>query len=353
MSAAPIPTPCHVFRWDLDKTYLRTDFDTFRDLVKSAFEKASDKRAVPGAPALLRALKAAGGIAHRVSIISGSPEQMRRVLSAKLAMDGVEVDELVLKDNLRTLERGRFRALRAQLPYKLPALLASRVAIGGSAPETLFGDDAESDAIVYSLYADILAGRVARAELERILDEAQAYDDQRAQTLALFDRAPRDDVVRRIVIHLERRSPTSGFQRFGDRLVAVFNYFQAALVLYSDGQLGAVDVLRIAREMLASGDYSVASLANSLQDLLRRGRLSRPTAARLALECQDTVGGRPEEWADLPPKEEIAWAFATRVKALGPVWEEMPSLPQPRIDYATLVREEVARGRKDRSRPDR
>lgn len=343
------PVPRHVFRWDLDKTYLRTDFDTFRDLVKSAFEKAADKRAVPGAPALLRALKAAGGKSHRVCIISGSPEQMRTVLAAKLELDGVEYDEFVLKNNLRNLIRGRFRALRAQVPYKLPALLRSRLAAPGNAPETLFGDDAESDAIVYSLYADILSGRVQRADVVRILDAAEAYDDQRDETLGLVEKVPHGDVVKRIVIHLDRRSPTAGFERFGDRLVAVFNYFQAALVLYGDGSLGAVDVLRVAREMLASGDYTLASLANSLQDLIRRARLPRATAARLALECQEAVGGQPADWADLPPKEEIAWAFATRVRALGPVWDEPPP-PQGApvaIDYERLLREERAR-RKER-----
>src|SRR5205085_2635017 len=133
-----------------------------------------DKRAVPGAPALLRALRAAGGTAHRICIISGSPEQMRRVLEAKLALDGVEYDEFVLKPNLQNLLRARFRALRAQIPYKLPALLASRARV--SAPhETLFGDDAESDAIVYSLYADVIAGRVPPDELSRVLVQSHAY----------------------------------------------------------------------------------------------------------------------------------------------------------------------------------
>jgi hypothetical protein len=340
--------PRHVFRWDLDKTYLRTDFDTVRDLVKSAFEKATDKRAVPGAPALLRALKAAGGRHHRVCIISGSPEQMRTVLSAKLELDGVEYDEFILKNNLRNLLRGRFRALRAQVPYKLPALLESRIAIGGTAAETLFGDDAESDALIYSLYADLLAGRVGRRELERVLEAAQAYDDQRQHTLELYDRLPRGDVVRRILIHLDRRSATAGFERFGARLCAIFNYFQAALILYADATLGAADVLRVAREMLASGDYALASLANSLQDLLRRNRLPRSVAARLALECQQLVETSPAEWADLPPKDEIAWAFATRVRALGPVAPEAPAplvTPPPPIDYVSLVEHE-RRGRR-------
>ena len=56
--------------------------------------------------------------------------------------------------------RLRFRALRSQLPYKLPTLLESRLGVIGTPPETLFGDDAEADGIIYSLYADVLAGSV-------------------------------------------------------------------------------------------------------------------------------------------------------------------------------------------------
>src|SRR5262245_29340147 len=96
----------HVFRWDLDKTYLRTEFETLRGLLRSAFETARDKKAFPGAPALLRALRQTHN--HRICIISGSPSQMRQVLAAKLALDGVDFDEFVLKNNLRNLTRLRF-----------------------------------------------------------------------------------------------------------------------------------------------------------------------------------------------------------------------------------------------------
>ena len=47
----------HVFRWDLDKTYLRSEFATFKDLIKSALESPNDKKSFPGASALLRALR--------------------------------------------------------------------------------------------------------------------------------------------------------------------------------------------------------------------------------------------------------------------------------------------------------
>src|SRR5262245_28220801 len=106
----PIP-PVHVYRWDLDKTYLRTEFDTFRQMVRTAFESAADKRNVPGTAALLRELKARGPQPNRVCIISGSPRQMRRTIEAKLALDKVTWDELVLKPALSNVLRGRFRAV--------------------------------------------------------------------------------------------------------------------------------------------------------------------------------------------------------------------------------------------------
>ena len=33
----------HIFRWDMDKTYLKTEFDTFKDLLRTAFQKPADK----------------------------------------------------------------------------------------------------------------------------------------------------------------------------------------------------------------------------------------------------------------------------------------------------------------------
>ena len=123
--------PRHIYRWDLDKTYLQTEFDTFRQLVRTALQKAHEKRAVPGAAALIRELRSNGDT--QLCIISGSPTQMRAVLAEKLKLDGVDFDELVLKDNVRNLLRGRFKALRGQVGYKLPALLESRVRAPGEA----------------------------------------------------------------------------------------------------------------------------------------------------------------------------------------------------------------------------
>ena len=342
------PAPRHTFRWDLDKTYLRTEFDGLRDLIKTAIETAADKQAYPGASALLRALRAGEG--HRICIVSGSPRQMKTVLAAKLKLDGIDYDEFVLKDNVRNILRGRFRSLRAQIPYKLPAMLESRASCSPAPAESLFGDDAEADALIYCLYDDLLAGRVAAADLARILEAARAYPDEIERTLAAASRAPRGDVVKRIIIHLDRRSPPLGFRRFGPRLVPVFNYFQAALVLYADGVLSARQLVFIGFEMLDSGQYELGTLANSLQDLVRRGRLTTPTAQRLAEElARDAAAGALPTRADLPPYDAIARAFADRVRQLRGAPAPEPPAGDP-IDYVALVDQEHEQRRLRRRR---
>ncbi len=330
------PAPRHVFRWDLDKTYLRTEFDNLRDLAKSAMETAADKQAFPGATALLRALKQEG---NRICIVSGSPTQMRQVLAAKLALDGIDYDEFVLKNNLKNILKGRFRALRAQIPYKLPAMLQSR--IGATADfETLFGDDAEADAIIYCLYADLVAGNVSLVDLERVLTASRAYEDDADRILDLARRVPKGNAVRRMFIHLDRRSPPLGFRRFGPRLVPVFNYFQAALVLYEDKVLSARQVIFVALEMLDSGQYELGHLATSVQDVIRRGRISRDTALALAAEAHDAAkSGALSGRNDLPPFEHIADAFRERVRELGGT-QPIEHDPYEPLDYVRLVDEE-------------
>jgi hypothetical protein len=330
------PPPRHTFRWDLDKTYLRTEFDSLGDLVKSAIETASDKQAYPGATALLRALRQEG---NRICIVSGSPTQMRQVLAAKLALDGVEYDEFVLKNNLKNLLRGRFRALRAQIPYKLPAMLRSRIGAAADA-ETLFGDDAEADAIIYCLYADLIAERVSLADLERVLVASRAYDDDIGRILALAREVPKHDAVRRLFIHLDRRSPPLGFRRFGPRLVPVFNYFQTALVLYEDRVLSARQVIFVALEMLDSRQYELGHLATSVQDIIRRGSVSRESGLQLAAEAQEAAkSGALSGRTDLPPFEDIARSFRDRVRELGGIPAGPAEELEP-LDYVRLVDEE-------------
>jgi hypothetical protein len=266
----------HIARWDLDKTYLRTEFDSLRDLVKTALERPDQKRTNPGASTLLREMVRAG---IRVHILSGSPEQMRKNLEDKLRLDGITWESFTLKPNLQNLLRLRFRAVRDQLGYKLPALLRSRAALADSGEaaasirETLFGDDAEADAYVYSLYADLLAGRIGEDVVMRVLHRGRVYEDVVAETIDAVRTIEHGDVVERILIHLERQTPPDDFRLYGLRVVPFYNYLQAAFVLQEDGRLGADGVLRVAVELVTEHRFDGDALARSYLDLARRGHL--------------------------------------------------------------------------------
>jgi hypothetical protein len=333
--------PTHVYRWDLDKTYLRTDFDTFRALLRTAFEKPEEKRAVPGASALLRELRQ-GGLA-RICFISGSPRQMRKVLTKKLHLDGVEFDEFILKPNLRNMLTGRFRAMREQVGYKLPALLAGRAGLSAETPESCFGDDAEADGFIYSLYADVISGRVGRDMLADLLTRAGTYEDDAARAVSLAEALPSGNAVRRIFIRLDRHSPTSRFDRYGDRLVPIYNYLQAAAVLWQDGALAAPAVARVALEMIDRFDYGIDALKNSLEDLLRRGRMKPERAAALGAELArdelPAVGELPGSRAELA-------AFARKISSLSEVRRTSRPPRVDEIDYLAALEADLPHRRK-------
>jgi len=305
----------HIFRWDLDKTYLRTDFETLPDLVRTFMQTPEEKSVVPGADALLReVLRPNPSYRRIVSFISGSPQEMRRVLEEKFRIDGIDPDFFVLKPNLQNLLRGRFRAIRGQVGYKLQALLDIRLR-AGAAPETLFGDDAEQDALIYCLYDDILNGAVGRAHVAEVLKAAKVYDDTIDRILHLIRQNGVQPIKTRVFIHLDRHTPTAVFNPYGARVVPIHNYFQAALVLFSDGVIDAESVLRIALSMSQRHGYNAAMLANSFQDLIRRRRLGQGVALELAETIVEVPV--PKEIPLTLRPEVILTEFARRLRGVG------------------------------------
>jgi hypothetical protein len=333
-----------VARWDLDKTYLRTDFDTVSDLVRTAVERPDRKRSVPGAAALLRELGKTGA---RIHILSGSPRQMRGRLEEKLLIDRVRWDELTLKPNLSNLLRLRLRAMRDQLGYKLPMLLEARARdqqLGngpGTPREILVGDDAEADAFVYSLYADVCEGNVSRRQLDKVLDRGRVYDDQAERCLMAFDAIVHGPVVGRILIHLDRLSPPSRFADYGPRVVPFYNYLQAAFVLAEDGCIEPSAALRVAAELVVAHRFEPDALARSYGDLLRRRHVRGTLIARLAKAC-----------AELEPRS-LAGQLDRMCELLAEMGSASPAPDEaepPPLDYLALAeRHRGGRNRKRRS----
>jgi len=298
-------------------------------------EQASEKRTVPGAAPLLRELRATGPAG--IFILSGSPEQMRRVLEAKLRLDGIRWDELILKPSLRSLLRGHFGFIKDQVGFKLSAMLASREPLVPELDEILFGDDAETDAFVYSLYADLCAGRVGQSTLLTVLEHTAMTPSDVVELLSVLGRLPKRDHCRRIFIHLERVSSLDTFEVYGRRVCPFYNYFQPALVLLELGAIDALAALRVAAELVIDQAFTPDALVASYRELTARGQLSGLAAERIA-----------EALASLQPHE---LSTATPVlRAFGDELARTPlpgfeAQPEPPIDYAGLLDRERTRAK--------
>ena len=107
MTDAGDDTPV-IYRWDLDKTYLLSEFESLREMMRIPFERAEDKIAAPGVAALIRGLRTAAlgrGRGVRVYFLSASPPQIGRAIRRKLELDGILYDGIVFKDQLQRLFR--------------------------------------------------------------------------------------------------------------------------------------------------------------------------------------------------------------------------------------------------------
>ena len=321
----------HLYRWDLDKTYLETDFDSTWALIRTFLQKPADKENVPGSDRLIRALRRDSKGSSGIFFLSGSPKQMRTVLQEKLRLDGVYCEQIELKDNLRNLLRGRFRALKEQIGFKLPALLRARSRVPTDTTETLFGDDAERDAFVYSIYADLLAGRVPPHTLEKVLDLANFFPDTRQSIYDSLDTLESGDPVERIFIHLNRRSPPFQFEVYGARVIPVYNYLQAAIILMLDGRLTTESVWTLAHHFSTRHEYSVEAHIRSLRDLLRRRAINMATLTAL-LEARASSN-----------EENLARAIDTLILSKyrdAPIRENAPDFE---IDYAAVLANDLKR----------
>lgn len=320
----------HIARWDLDKTYLRTEFDTLRDLVRTALEQPHEKRTNPGAATLLREMVRAGVAVH---ILSGSPEQMRKRLESKLRLDGIVWESFTLKPNLENLLRLRFRAVKDQLGYKLPALLRSRnAATRGHTPlhETLFGDDAEADAFVYSLYADVVSGHVSPEALLEICARGRVYPDVMDALVEDARAIDRIEAVERILIHLERQTSPDAFRVYGARVVPFYNYLQAAFVVQEDKRLPPEAVLRVGVELVVQHRFDGDALARSYLDIARRGHLRGDAVDALARAYEASKDA-------LPATKELGRMMARATEMEKVAKEHYRGNDQPLPDYTSLV----------------
>lgn len=259
--------------WDVDKTYLQSDIESVRGLVRTALEGPRDRRPVPGTVALLAALRRRGGVVRRpepapgggaggeresrvrapLYFISASPPLLRRVLEARMRLDGVEYDGIALKDQWALLRRARFRELRHHVVFKLMALMLYRLHWPEGADEWLFGDDAESDAASYTLYADLRAGSLRGEALDAALDRTGVPSDRRRLILEVSARIPCRDSVAGIFIFQVGGKPAADPVALGPRVTSVRDALDAAHHLVRRGRLLPEDADAVAQAMGGGG----------------------------------------------------------------------------------------------------
>lgn len=275
----PPDFPGVIYVWDIDKTYLDTDFTSLRGFLKIPFEMAVDKRNVPGAPQLLRSLRRQPGtdLVHGIYFVSASPNSMRRTIVQKMLIDEVEQDGITLKDWKAILRSGHLGRLREQIGYKLNALLQGRFDVGHATREVLFGDDSESDALAYSLYADIVAGRLRGRPLLRTLRKNDVASPDAHALMALSDTLPAQPQgggIEAVFIHLAMGTEPEHFADWGPRLFPAQDTFQMALSLHARGLLDLPAVLRQAEALSAWTEGAPSRLADSFHDWRTRDPFS-------------------------------------------------------------------------------
>ena len=243
-----------VLLWDIDKTYLDTHFSSWRGLLAIPFDMAVDKRAVPGAVPLLRALRRGPGersVLVPLYFVSGSPRELRPIIERKMTLDGVEFDGITFKDQWGLAKRGHFKAIKRQIAYKLTALLLYRAELPSGARWLMFGDDVESDAVIFALFGEICAGlRGERLDL-RLADLGVVSGD-RAQLLELAGLVPVtvDPVVGIFIRLASGRAPAPVSD---PRVVECSTFLDAAHALVQLGRLRPEDVELVARDLALHG----------------------------------------------------------------------------------------------------
>lgn len=268
--------------FDLDKTYLDTNFETLWGLIKIPFEKAHDKKNIAGAHNIVRALnRTKKNEILPLLFISGSPKQMRKVVLEKFKLDGIHCEAIIFKDLLTPLKKFQFRKMIDKIGYKLAALLYFYLYFPQNGYQILFGDDSEYDATVYSLYADLIEGNISTVELSKILTQWKIYPDEKETIINLYKQilkekpATLQNRVKQIFIHLEIGNTPNDQLIFSEKVIPTYNYFQTVILLYQSQELSFRAIEKVLLELVQLYNFSVEHLLESLDNLVQRRLLNQ------------------------------------------------------------------------------
>jgi hypothetical protein len=288
---------------DIDKTYLATQIDSIGGLLRTAFETPESKDNVPGFSIILRALRRGGSEVPAKTplfFVSASPPQMRAALLSKMQIDAVEHDGIIFKDQLEYVRSGEFKKLREQIGYKVAALIGLWSRSPKRAKWVLFGDDSESDPVIYSLLEEMLSGRLRGDMLQRVLNYLKVFPEEADRIGKLAKEIPVDahSPIRYIFINLATGSQPNYYMKYGAHLYATENSLQVAIALFEGGLIRERAVASVAREMVLHYDFEPRKLLQSAQRGARRGYYTYATLQKLWLRLFEARAFPPLE--DIP-----------------------------------------------------
>lgn len=292
-----------IFRWDLDKSYIETDFESLRGLIRAATESSSQKKTVPGAASLLRHISSLPD--SQISVLSGSPEQLRSKILERFQLDNISVDSLHLKDSIERIKKGRFRDIKGQFGFKLSSLLTSRSNWTPTQTEFCFGDDVEADALIYLIYSKCLTKELDQGQLFQLMKVAGAYEDHISHAIRATQEMKKCSGVDCVFIRVTHRRSVKELSGLSKRVIPVHSWSQAAFVLHDLGQINKKGVKQVLEEAF---EWTPSIIANLIQDMNRQGYLS---------------SNYIEEWPEARPYY---------------LFHPKPPPPQIKIDFAGLLK---------------
>lgn len=272
---------------DVDKTYLDTQINSLGGLLRAAFERPERKHNVPGFSLLLRALRRGAGddpSKNPLFFVSASPPQMGPTLRAKMDLDGIEHEGLILKDQLKHVRSGEFKKLREQLGYKLGALLSLWYYLPKTSKLVFFGDDSESDARVFTLFALIASGQLNGKELYLFLLDLGVFRQEAIQ-VAWLSRQFEKQAAKPLLgafINLDVNLMPTTYGSYAPFFFPTENSLQAAAVAYENKMIRMRAVVSVGREFLLRHDWSPEQIAKALIEGCRRLLYSKNTLTEIS-----------------------------------------------------------------------
>jgi hypothetical protein len=193
----------------------------------------------------------------------------------------------------------------------------------------LWGDDSESDALIYNLFSDICSRRLDEIQLNSILKSLGVEMSQREIIFKLQSEVVKSDPVEKIYINLEHDTDAEYYLKYGRRVLPTFNTFQVALDLFQDCRLRDEHLLTIATYLRKEKGFSKDEMEFSFDDLIRRKILSLETVSYIQPLLVKSNIIRAIYEPTVEPKE-VEEVIGDRVYQLKGTFE--PWVPE-KIDY--------------------